>query len=65
VSPGLVDTEFVQQMDPAWRNDQATRTPLGRLCTPQEIGMAVVAVATSFTFSTGAVFSVDGGRPLT
>lgn len=64
VSPGLVDTEFVRKLDPAWRNDQAAGTPLGRLATPAEVAQAVVAAATLFTFSTGSVFAVDGGRPL-
>ena len=31
VSPGLVDTDFVRSLDPAWRAEQAGRTPLGRL----------------------------------
>ncbi len=64
VSPGLVDTEFVKKLDIDWRNDQAARTPLGRLVAPIEVARAVVAAATHFTFSTGTVFAVDGGRPL-
>lgn len=65
VSPGLVDTEFVKKLDIAWRNDQVARTPLARLATPAEVAQAVIAAATHFTFSTGTVFAVDGGRPLT
>lgn len=64
VSPGLVDTDFIKQMDPAWRNEQAARTPLKRLALPAEIGAAVAAMATSLTFATGGVFAIDGGRPL-
>lgn len=64
VSPGLVDTEFVKSMDARWRDEQASRTPLGRLASPQEIGCAVVAAVCQLTFTTGAVLSVDGGRPL-
>lgn len=64
VSPGLVDTEFVQSLDPAWRDEQAARTPLGRLAAPEEVGAAVVAVVRDLTFTTGAILSVDGGRPL-
>lgn len=63
VSPGLVDTEFVKSMDRAWRDEQAERTPLKRLATPREIACAVVAMATSLTFATGAIIAVDGGRP--
>jgi 3-oxoacyl-[acyl-carrier protein] reductase len=64
VSPGLVDTEFVKSMDPAWRDEQAGRTPLGRLAQPREIALAVVAAVRDLRFSTGCVLAVDGGRPL-
>jgi 3-oxoacyl-[acyl-carrier protein] reductase len=64
VAPGLVDTEFVKQLDEGWRNDQAARTPLNRLARPEEIGSAVVAAATSLSFMTGAIIPIDGGRPL-
>ena len=64
VSPGLVDTEFVRGLDQSWRDEQAGRTPLGRLAAPEEVARAVLAVATSLTFMTGAILPVDGGRPL-
>jgi 3-oxoacyl-[acyl-carrier protein] reductase len=64
VSPGLSDTEFVKALDVAWRDVQATRTPLRRLALPQEVAASVVAAATHLTFTTGAVLPVDGGRPL-
>jgi 3-oxoacyl-[acyl-carrier protein] reductase len=64
VSPGLVDTEFVKSMDIAWRDEQARRTPLGRLAQPEEILLAVLAAARDLHFTTGCVLPVDGGRPL-
>jgi 3-oxoacyl-[acyl-carrier protein] reductase len=64
VSPGLVDTEFVKSLDPAWRDSQAARTPLGRLALPEEVAAAVVVAVRDLTFTTGCVLSVDGGRPL-
>ncbi len=64
VSPGLVDTEFVKSLDPAWREEQAARTPLGRLAAPAEVAAAVVAAVRDLTFTTGCVLAVDGGRPL-
>jgi len=64
VSPGLVDTEFVKSLDPAWRDQQAARTPLGRLVAPEEVAAAVIAAVRDLTFTTGCVLSVDGGRPL-
>ncbi|HEV2041858.1 MAG TPA: SDR family oxidoreductase [Casimicrobiaceae bacterium] len=65
VSPGLADTEFVQRMDSAWRDEQASRTPLKRLAQPEEVAAAVVAAASHLRFTTGAVIPVDGGRQLT
>ena len=65
VSPGLVDTEFVKGLDQAWRDEQAARTPLRRLATAEEIGAAVLAVATTLRYSNGCIIPIDGGRPLT
>jgi 3-oxoacyl-[acyl-carrier protein] reductase len=64
VSPGLVDTEFVKSMDSVWRDEQAGRTPLGRLAQPEEIARAVLAAVRDLHFTTGCVLPVDGGRPL-
>ncbi|MFT4192338.1 MAG: SDR family oxidoreductase [Comamonas sp.] len=64
VAPGLADTDFVKSMDASWRDEQAGRTPLGRLAQPEEVGAAVLAAATLLSFSTGTVIPVDGGRPL-
>ncbi|MCW5623239.1 MAG: SDR family oxidoreductase [Burkholderiales bacterium] len=64
VSPGLVDTEFVKNLDQAWRDEQASRTPLRRLAAPSEVGAAVLAVATTLTYTNGCIIPVDGGRPL-
>jgi len=63
VAPGLVDTEFTRGWDPAVRQQNIDRTPLGRLATPEDVGQAVVAAATDLTFVTGIVIPVDGGRP--
>ena len=65
VSPGLVNTEFVKNLDLDWQHEQAARTPLARLAAPANVAQAVIAVATHFTFSTGVIFAVDGGRQLT
>jgi len=64
VSPGLVDTDFVKSLDINWRHDQVARTPMARLAAPAEVARAVIAAATHFTFSTGTIFAVDGGRQL-
>jgi 3-oxoacyl-[acyl-carrier protein] reductase len=64
VSPGLVDTEFVKGLDRTWRDEQAARTPLRRLAQPEEVGVAVVAVATALKYANGCIIPLDGGRPL-
>lgn len=64
VSPGLVDTDFVKNLDQSWRNEQAQRTPLRRLANADEIGAAALAVVTHLKYSTGCIIPVDGGRPL-
>lgn len=64
VSPALVDTEFVKSLDQGWHDEQAARTPLGRLATPEEVAAAVRAVVTTLTFMTGTILAVDGGRTL-
>lgn len=65
VSPGLVDTDFVKGLDRRWRDEQAMRTPLRRLASPEEIAAAVLSVATVLRYSNGCIIPVDGGRPLT
>lgn len=65
VSPGVVDTDFIKSLDPAWRTEQEEKTPLQRLVAPDEVADAVFATATSLRFSTGCIIPVDGGRPLT
>ena len=64
VSPGLVDTDFVKNLDKKWRDDQAVRTPLKRLASADEVGAAALAVATHLKYSTGCIIAIDGGRPL-
>ena len=64
VSPGLVDTEFVRQLDERWRNEQMERTALKALASPGQVAAAVVAAASCLSFTTGAIIPVDGGRQL-
>jgi 3-oxoacyl-[acyl-carrier protein] reductase len=64
VAPGVVDNDFIHSMDPQWLEEQVGRTPLKRLAAPEEVASAVVAAIKHFTFTTGAIIPVDGGRPL-
>ena len=65
LSPGLVKTEFTNTFDPAWLERYVAATPLQRAIHPEEIGQAVVAIATMLKAATGIVIPVDGGRTLT
>jgi 3-oxoacyl-[acyl-carrier protein] reductase len=65
LAPGLVDGEYAQSFDPAWRQAQIDLTPLQRLAEPADVGAAAVAVAAYLPHTTGAIIPVDGGRPLT
>jgi 3-oxoacyl-[acyl-carrier protein] reductase len=64
LSPGLVKTEFTNTFDPAWLERYVAATPLQRAILPEEIGQAVVAIATMLKAATGIVIPVDGGRTL-
>jgi 3-oxoacyl-[acyl-carrier protein] reductase len=64
ISPGLVDTDFIQGLDSDWRHEQVNRTPLGRLASPEDVSRAVLSVATMLSYTTGSIISVDGGRLL-
>ncbi len=63
VSPGWVFGEYAKKMDPAYMQEQIDKTPLGRLATPEDVADAVLAAATMLSYTTGAIISVDGGRP--
>ncbi len=64
VSPGWVLGEYAASMPQDIIKTQEAETPLGRLATPQDVGAAVSAVVNDLPFTTGAIVSVDGGRPL-
>lgn len=64
VAPGMVETEFVKQMNPKWVEQQKLFTPLKRFATVEDVAHTVLATATHMKFSTGCIIQVDGGRPL-
>ena len=64
VSPGFVEGEYTKNFDPTFLQNQMDNTPLGRFATGVDVANAVFALATSLTFSTGTVITVDGGRLL-
>jgi 3-oxoacyl-[acyl-carrier protein] reductase len=64
VSPGFVEGEYTKNFDPTFLQNQMDNTPLERFATGVDVANAVYALATSLTFSTGNIITVDGGRLL-
>ncbi len=64
VSPGFVEGEYTKNFDPKFLQNQMDNTPLCRFATGVDVANAVYALATSLTFSTGNIITVDGGRLL-
>lgn len=64
VSPGWVLGDYARQFDPAYIQAQTNLTPMGRLATSDDVANAVLALATTLTFTTGSIIPVDGGRAL-
>lgn len=67
IAPGLVDTPAYDGMPPeikeAMMHDTAAALPVGRVGTSEDIGAAIVSVATN-GFVTGTTFEIDGGAHL-
>ncbi|MEZ0538106.1 SDR family NAD(P)-dependent oxidoreductase [Fibrella arboris] len=64
VSPGWVLGDYASRLEPAYLAKQVKATPMGRLATPDDVANAVLALATTLTFTTGSIIPVDGGRVL-
>jgi 3-oxoacyl-[acyl-carrier protein] reductase len=62
VSPGLIDTEMTNGMEPELRRRAIDATALGREGTPAEVAGAVAyLVSDAAAYVTGAVLQVNGG----
>jgi len=62
ISPGPFPPETAQQRDPAFAAALIQKVPMGRLGKPEDLGGAVVFLASSASrFVTGANLPVDGG----
>jgi NAD(P)-dependent dehydrogenase (short-subunit alcohol dehydrogenase family) len=62
IIPGPIDTAAFEGASEVARKQYAAMVPLGRLGLPEEIGKAVLFLASSdASFVTGTAFYVDGG----
>jgi 3-oxoacyl-[acyl-carrier protein] reductase len=64
VSPASVDTGFIEGRSHDELAAKAARTPLGRVVTPQDVALAVLACATHLKTATGTRIVIDGGHQL-
>ena len=64
LSPGWVMGEYARTFPAEYIQEQKDKTPLARIAEASDVAKAVISIAENFTFSTGCVFPVDGGRPL-
>jgi NAD(P)-dependent dehydrogenase (short-subunit alcohol dehydrogenase family) len=67
IAPGFVRTSFSKVLwnTPSIKNSIVNRTPAGRFAEPGEItGIALYLASSASDFTTGAVFTVDGGYTL-
>ncbi|MGB0879979.1 MAG: SDR family NAD(P)-dependent oxidoreductase [Polaribacter sp.] len=64
LSPGWVNGDYAKKSPKEYMQEQIDKTPLNRIAEAEDIGKALVAIVENFTFSTGCIFPVDGGRPL-
>lgn len=64
VSPAAVDTQFVAGRDPAEIARKAAQTPLGRVVTPEDVALSILACATHLRTATGTRIVIDGGHSL-
>lgn len=64
LAPGWVMGEYARTFPAAYIQEQKNKTPLARIAEAEDVAKAIIAIADTFTFSTGCVFPVDGGRPL-
>lgn len=64
VAPAGVDTGFVKGRRREDFEEVASRTPLGKLTSPDDVAKAILACISELTSSTGIVLPVDEGRHL-
>ena len=64
VSPAAVDTGFVDGRTAEELLKKALQTPLGRVVTPEDVALAVLACVTHLKTATGTRIVIDGGHTL-
>jgi NAD(P)-dependent dehydrogenase (short-subunit alcohol dehydrogenase family) len=68
IAPGFIKTKFSRALwdNPMLAKEIESRTPAGRIAEPEEVaGLALYLASPASDFTTGGVFTVDGGYTLT
>ncbi|MFZ0544926.1 MAG: glucose 1-dehydrogenase [Candidatus Promineifilaceae bacterium] len=68
IAPGFIKTKFSRALwdTPTIHDSLVERTPLGRIAEPEELtGIALYLASPASDFTTGGVFTIDGGYTLT
>ena len=62
IAPGYLTTEMTHGLDDRQQQQIVSRTPLGRLGTPEDVlGTALFLLSDASRFITGQVLVIDGG----
>jgi 3-oxoacyl-[acyl-carrier protein] reductase len=61
VAPGLVDSPWTSAWSPEFKAAMIAKTPLGRMCTPEDIADAILFLVAGSPMVTGHTLVVDGG----
>lgn len=64
LSPGWVLGDYARTFPESYIQTQKDKTPLARIAEAEDVAKALVSIVEQFTFSTGCIFPVDGGRAL-
>jgi 3-oxoacyl-[acyl-carrier protein] reductase len=64
VSPASVDTGFVEGRSREEIEKKAAKTPIGRVVTPEDVALSVLACITHLKTATGTRIVIDGGQQL-
>jgi acetoacetyl-CoA reductase/3-oxoacyl-[acyl-carrier protein] reductase len=63
IAPGLIDTPMTKSLPPDVREQAIAESLLGRIGRPEDVGAAVLFLASPLAaFITGQVLTVDGGQ---